>query len=563
MAGSFDLKPGTEDAPKIKVSFEDIRQGRAYLRIPFVGKLLLAHWSGAPWADRKPDAFLHALQVEVLAHREREQIVHGASRLGKSVLGGCRGLEAALLPGAKLAIVAARYDHVNHEFQYVAKGLKRLFGNRRQAFIDFKYRHSPAYHAYQIHSTWGAEVGGYSTDADEGAALLGQEFTHMVLGEGSHISKHILETKAMRALDGAMMNQTGPREIGSLYIFTTPKQYEGCSAAEWERVMKATNREPEKVGFGRVPWPQTVWLREANILENPAYDRSVYDARKATLTKAAFDEQYRGRMTFATGRIYEEFIETVHERPRPGAAAIRDMRLGVGIDTGAYFAAVLFGIDKAGIIWQLGEVYTQKVSIFDSTDEVREMVTEVLGPVYETEEWALLADRVELWVVDPASQHKIELNDLLDPVSISTPTRGQGAFDLLPTIDQCRALFRANRLFLLDDATWTLDQIKKYVWKQTKTVGSKVPVIREPRKDYDHVMDAMRFIVVPLMEMGPLEEAPPPVTVEEAWRNAQRDMVHGPLRAQLQRAEEFNPLAPVQPVPTERRGPFQKGRLPA
>jgi hypothetical protein len=132
--------------------------------------------------------------------------------------------------------VAARYDHVAHEFQYIYQGMRELFKDHPQAFQRLIFRHSQNYHDYDCHTVWGSRVRGFSTDSDDGAALLGQAFTRMILGEGSHITQDILEKKAMRAIDGALMKRGDgiETETGYLSIYTTPKGHEGCSAAEYE-----------------------------------------------------------------------------------------------------------------------------------------------------------------------------------------------------------------------------------------------------------------------------------------------------------------------------------------
>lgn len=527
------------------ITFDDVVSGRAYIRLPFVSKLLLCHWAGAPWFDRDPKAFLHPLQVEVLAHKEREQIVHGASRLGKSVLGGCHLICATALPYHKVACGASRYDHVSHEWQYLYRGMKTIFRNHGQAFQRLRFVHQTAYHDYDCHPIWGTRAMGMSTDSDDGAQFLGNEFTDVILGEGSHISADILDRKIKRATDGALMQRQDGRKVetGYMYIFTTPKGHEGCSAAEWERVHKQTKREPSKLEYGAVPFPESVWLREANILENPVYDRAVFEARKRSLSTAAFEEQYMGKMTFASGRVYAEWREDLHVVPMPPLDYLKKCRFGVGFDTGANFGAVLAAIGPDGIRWWLADVYTSQVTIDVSCAYVKEMVTNVLAPVCGTEDFEALSQRVDLWIVDPASQHKLEIIQALDiplgtPVSSRTSADRSGKMELIPSIDAIRAWFAADQCFLTEEATNAIDQMRKYIWKTVKSIGSKrAPVIREPRKEYDHVLDAGRMILLPLADEGPLTEPPPAYTLNEAWDMEQRERVHGPLRGILDAAD--------------------------
>jgi len=522
---------------KITISFQDILDGRAHLRIPWVGKLLLCHWMGAPWVDRKPGCNLHGLQAEALARRERLRIVHGGSGLGKSILGGCEIAIDTMLPQAKIGVVAARYDHVAHEFEYAFNGLRKLFrGKLDSAFPRFMYRNHGNNRIYEIDSVWKATVRGFSTEADEGASLLGQEFTKIVVGEGSHISTELYQKRIARALDRSLMNRQIGREIGVLVTFTTPKGYEGFTAEEVERIRRKSKGDLSSFELGKVDWPSTVWVREATVLENPAYSRQTFAARRASMTKQAFEEQWLGRMTFKTGLIYPEFDADVHVVEMPKADEIRGMRLFVGIDTGAYFGAVLVGLTPAHIAFVLGNVYTQKVKIDDSALAVREMIEEVLGPVHQTD-YVHLIGRIDRWIVDPASQHKLELIDLLEIDTIAHPSREQGQFHLLPTIDILRRAIATRKLFVVDTCSDLLDQLRKYVWKTTKTVGSKDPVIREPRKDYDHLCDALRFAAVPLIEEGPLLEAPDPVTFAEAWERERKDSVFGPLKRAMAAGE--------------------------
>jgi hypothetical protein len=546
--------------PQIQVSFADVLAGRAYLRIPLAGKLLLAHWAGAPWSDKDDNACLHALQVEVLSRKEREKIVHGASRLGKSVLGGCDALVATMLPHRKPAVVADRYDHVAHEYQYLYQGMRRLFAGHSQAFKRLAFRNQMNYHEYECDTIWGSRTIGISVQSDEGAQLLGRELTDVICGEGSHIPVDIFNTKLLRALDGALMQRShgANQEIGSLSIYTTPKGYEGCSAHEWERVKKQTKNQPEKLHYGNAPWAKTVWVREASIYENPAYNREVADARRETLDKRAFAEQYLGKMTFASGRVWRSFDEDKHAVAMPPAEYIRTMRLGLGLDTGAYTGIVLGGIGRDRKKWILGEVYTEKIpgGIYSSLDLAEEMLHEILDPVFGGPTIRTILDTILFTVnIDPASQHKPEITDRWD-VALSGPgTPDQKS--VLSTTDLVDKWFQADELFIVDSCTYTIDQIRKYVWKQMKAPTSAgAPVIREPSKVYDHLCDALRFLLVPLADFGPLDVPPPVLTWAEQWNARQKEMAFGPLNRALavgaQRDEMLGRTVLAPPRPARR-----------
>jgi hypothetical protein len=372
----------------------------------------------------------------------------------------------------------------------------------------------------------------------------------MIFGEGSHISQEILEKKAMRALDGALMErQDGlpSAETGYLTIYTTPKEFEGCSAAEWDRVMKQTKNEPRKLWYGVVPFEKSLWMREADVTENPAYSKAVYEARKSTLSKAAFDEQYRGKMTFKTGRVITEFNEDQHVfEGQPDPALVRKMTLGIGMDTGAQFGGLLGGIVKVGDVirrYKLGEVYLAQTYIYTCLDDMEEMVVQTLGPVFDTDDPELLFQSIPVFAIDPASQHKPEIHShwaKFDVALTSPPGLHGGKLELAPSLDVLRSWVASNAWWVSDDCQILIDQIRRYVWKQMKAAGMKnAPVIKEPRKSYDHLIDAARFLDFCLEVEGVREEPIPQMTLAAAMAKAQKDRVFGPLRAVLDEAREL------------------------
>lgn len=530
---------------EVELSVDDLIEGRAHIEWPLEAALNLCHWAGAPWADRNPDAYLHPLQVEVLGHRERELIVHGASRLGKSVLGGCEILIALHTMGTNCGVFAHRWSHVGHEFQYAHRGIRKLYGHHPSAIPRNMFRNQGNNQNYEIETVWNAKARGFSTGADDGAAALGQEFTQIVMGEGSRIKRSIRETMLQRAIDGALMNQRYPREdIGRIFIFTTPAGYEGCAAYRVDQIRRDYSNDVHACTYGKVPWVSTCWVREANILENPAYDRRAFDAAKKNLDWAAFEEQYLGKMVFKSGRVYAGFQEGSHVVDPPSPELVRDMRFAIGIDTGAYFGAVLLGLDRNNVLWMLGEVYTEKRDIDYSCDKIRERFLAILQSYLPSvADWETAAKRIKYCFVDPASQHKQEIKHRLG-MTVRIPFRHDGEFHVLPTIDQLRFKIQQGEMYALRTCTYFLDQMRKYVWKETKTPGSKEPVIREPRKDYDHLMDAFRFGGVPLIEMGPYVEPPPAMTLAEAQALQWQDMVFGDLKRKMASGER-NPESEV------------------
>ena len=533
----------------IRVSLLDVRDGRAFIHYGPKAKIALCEKAGAPWSDKDRGAKLSPVQREVLSRPEREKIVEGGSGLGKSVTGGCEILTEVMKPGSSTAVVAQRYDHVSAEFKYVIEGLRKLFPHK-QSFTRFSFKDQPNYHEYDVDSIWGSSVRGFSVESDEGSALLGKEFSKIVIGEGSNVSPDILDRRIWRALDRRLVHRTDgiERDTGFLTLFTTPRGFDGCSAAEWERVVSQTANKPENLHYGATDFARSVWIRTASVLENPAYDKKVFEARRETMDKTAFEETYLGLKRFKSGAIYREFEESKHVLSLPDNSVIRKMQLGVGFDTGAHFGCILAGLlePAPGIRqrWVLGEVYTQQETITSALSQVKGMLHDVLGPVFAPafagdvdQTFDVLRDVIELWAVDPASQHKLEITEYLD-VALYGPK-----LELLPSIERIRDWLGNGELYYAEGCTWLVEQTKKYAWRAVKTANTRSTASRagtmttEPRKGFDHLLDAERLVLLPLDDLGPRIEAPSPTTFAEMWERDRRERAFGTLRQQMEDAE--------------------------
>jgi len=519
----------------ISIGPSDLVSGRAFVKLSGAAKVKLCSLAGAPWSD-SPKAALSPLQTEILTHAERVKIIHGGSGVGKSVVGGCELLCEAVVPGSITGVVAGRYEHVGHEFQYLVLGLQKLFP--KHAFTRFVFKNQQNYHEYCVTTIWGSSSRGFSIESDEGASLLGRQFNLVVGGEGSHIPPYILEHRILRAMDRAIGDRG--RETGRLLLCTTPKEFEGCAAAEWERVMKETAGHPELLHYGAVSFARSIWLREADVLENPTYNREVYALREATLDPAAFDEQYRGKMSFKSGRIFKEFDDSRCVVP-VFPDAIRSMRLGVGFDTGSFTGIVLAGINSKNQKSVLGEVYTMKETIGTSLTLLKELLVEVLSPIGLTS-FEACRERIELWMVDPASQHKQEIIEFLNvPLSIPGSKGGAGKFELLPSLEVIRSWTENNEMLVSSSCPIFLDQLRKYSWKSTKPLArasAGILLAPAPRKEFDHLIDAFRFIAVPLSILGPLTVTQPGLSLHDSFREEMRESMYGPLREILNEARE-------------------------
>jgi hypothetical protein len=110
---------------------------------------------------------------------------------------------------------------------------------------------------------------------------------------------------------------------------------------------------------------------------------------------------------------------------------------------------------------------------------------------------------------------------------------------LIATLGQMNQWMLDDEFRVVDSCDTLLDQMNKYVWKTMKAAGLRgaAPVIREPKKVYDHLIDADRFMLLCLVEAGPLAEERDPVTWAEEWEREQRDRFWKPLQDQIEYAQ--------------------------
>jgi hypothetical protein len=175
--------------------------------------------------------------------------------------------------------------------------------------------------------------------------------------------------------------------------------------------------------------------------------------------------------------------------------------------------------------------------------EVERMVVTTLGPVFQHQEFGTLVKAIPVWAIDPASQHKPEIHAFWDDYDVglvSPPGLHGGKLELEPSLEIIRSWILTGTWMVSDDCQQLIEQIRRYVWKTVKTAGQKnAPVVKEPRKAFDHLIDASRMLDFALEIEGLLPEALPAMTMQAMMEKAQKDRIFGPLRAVLEHAGEI------------------------
>lgn len=516
-------------AQTVELTFESFLRGDAHLHLPFEAKVKILHMAGAPWNERDPHASLSGLQLKILKREERELLVLGGSGLGKSSLGGMFGVLEALVPGRNVAVVAATYKHVSHEFDYIIKGLKRLFGDLvNVSFPVFKNTNREKYADFHIETLWKTTVKGYSVDNQEGISLLGSGFDLVIMGEGDLIPTGVYNRKILRAMDRRAM-RTGPGyRTGRAVIFTTPAFGEGCASSLYERIMRDTNGDPEEMHYPNVAWPASVWMTMASVLENPSYDRQIYEERKRTLMKEdpqAFLEQYEGKIQRRANLVLNKFNPVTNIIEMPKHEHMREMRFGIGIDPGSKFACVLVGLDRNRRFYTLGEHYAEMWTVQENTDAIKEMCVDVLAPAFGGGTFDEVRHVIDAFWIDVSSEQQLEIEQALDV------TLDASKLDLEGSISHLNELMANSMFFVVDRCEQWIKDANRYT-RQAPKDAKWAPGERSDkvRKMYDHLADATRYILFGLENVGPTTEERKMPSFHEAFEAEQRQALFDDMR---------------------------------
>lgn len=458
------------------------------------------------------------------------------------------------------------YKHVLIEAALVEKGFKKLFGKTTQhAAPKLIFRDQKNYTEFQINTAWGSSVRGFSLGHGEGQQVLGEGYDHIVLAEGDLIPPELYRRRIKRALDRrAQKERNGYQNYsGSVSIYTTSHFGEGIASSEFNRVTDDDSDEPEVVdtipiGKGRAtvdvkrrakdygienrPWYSSVYVEQASVLANPAYSFEAYEASREEMIEEdpdAFYEQWHGEVRQRSGRVIKEFQKHRHVIPPPTNEKLCRMRLGIGIDTGVNFAAVLCGIDKNNVKYILGEAFTRRAHIYESAEELMHMCVDVLAEAFDVKtsgdvqkDFSKVKNFIDCWFVDKASQSKLELSEALDvPLEYAKlPLEG--------TLGQMRDLFSRDELYISEECVQWIKDVGRYVWRDKRLSENN----NLNTSSHDHLIDAARYIICGgLIPAGPLEEEEKaPHTFEEAYKEHIKEQLD--WKRSLREAEQLGIL---------------------
>lgn len=392
----------------------------------------------------------HAGQELFHASDARFKVLVAGARFGKSLAAARDVLPELLASDGRGWLVAPTYALARPEFRYLRDDLLHGLGAHLPTLVDGgRHGHS------RLVTDWGAEVLALSAQRPEG--LLGEELDWVILCEAAHLDGEVLP-RFLRA----RLSTRG----GRLVLTTTPRGY------NWVH-------ELYQLGLKGEPG----WHSQLNpTWDNPLIPPHEIASARAMLPEEAFDEQYGGRFTSPAGAVYREFEPARHvarglEAP-PGAIFYK------GIDFGYTnpFCCVWAAVDGEGRVLVLREYMRAGRTTDENAAAVRAVDDELIARGYvRGGAWADPSGATEMQTLRqngvPCSAAKADLRGGISLLRMALKDGPDGKPRLLVDAS-CRRLIREFGL---------------YRWEE----GSS-PQERVPRKQDDHALDALRYLVFAL-----------------------------------------------------------------
>jgi phage terminase large subunit-like protein len=249
-------------------------------------------------------------------------------------------------------------------------------------------------------------------------------------------------------------------------------------------------------------------LQGATVVLVDMDDNPHLDERTKHRVLAEYSDEERqarksGMFVHFAGLVYSEFDPERHVRP-----SLTDFPDEVevfgGIDPGLrHMAAVVFCfLDPDDNLVVFDEIALQGQTISEVCKEID----------LRLERWNV---RPRWWVIDPASRNKNNQTGRSDQMEFADhgifTSPGQNA--VRPGINKVKERLRAGKLQITADCPELISEFKKYRWSSPKR--SEDDAKERPVKRDDHLLDALRYVVMSRPLTPTTESAPQSMSVEE------------------------------------------------
>lgn len=407
----------------------------------------------------------------------RFRVICAGARFGKSMLAARDLLPIILTPGTNCAVIGPTYDLAEKEWRYIhedieALGLKRFaktWSMGKPGLIEF---------------IWGSRV--HMRSADNPASLLGEEYDGVILSEASQLDRRIWH-RYIRPRMGS--------RLGRVLIPTTP------SGLNWVR--EEFDRGVIQLRDGiRVDFAESAAAWQFSVLENPTFDPVEYLSAQSTLPEEEFAEQYDGRFTAMSGRLFPHFTRKacVVESPPQELHGLPVFR---SVDFGFSNPSVCLWVvyDAAGVAgapprtwWVVGEIYR------------RQLVTEDLAKQIRSHPWtvnhriiATIGDMADAQGRATLARHGVPCQAEMTRQTISEDANKEKPFETVPIqkawdagIRTLRAVMKQGRLRVAGECKETIRELLEATFADD---GSGKNKDKQTLGQDDHAIDALRYLV--------------------------------------------------------------------
>jgi phage terminase large subunit-like protein len=279
------------------------------------------------------------------------------------------------------------------------------------------------------------------------------------------------------------------------------------------------------------PWTKGR-LDEATVVlvdmdDNPHLDERTKRRALAGLSHEERQARKSGRFVHFAGMIYDDFSRNEHVVPEVSELP-RDVRVFVGIDPGMrHMAAVLWVYLTAD----------DRMVVFDELALQGHTVKQVAEAIHlRNQRWGREIDgrivplQPAWYVIDPAARNVVHQTGRSDQMEFTdhgiVTILGQNS--VTAGINRVKERLQAHRLVVAANCQTMIDQFRKYRWASPSRTESDPK--EKPVKSDDHLLDALRYVVMSRPAAPELEETSEQLSpLERAARRHQ----HGRRRRQI------------------------------
>ena len=410
----------------------------------------------------------HAGQRAFHDSEARFRVLCAGTRFGKSMCASYEVIPELLVPHTYVAIFAPTYKLGEKEFKYIYDSMliRQRIGCQNKVY-------NKAVGQMMIKFPWDSFVEVYSVENPE--SVLGGEYDHIILSEGSRISQDVLERYIMGRLGSRMGKMTVP---------TTP-----AGAGGW--LEEFFNR-----GQDRKSWPEyESW--QFPTWSNPHHPKDHIRQMKQIMSKENFSEQYEGKFVRFSGRVYAEFDTVIHRIPffRPDPSWRREC----GVDFGFVhpFACVWVAFDYDGNAYVYDE-YKKSGKIMREHADVMKYKTGT--------------DKVDFYWADPSARQQRE------ELASEGITTFEAQNDVAIGIERVRQRMFVNkatgkpRMFIMDNCVELIKELHGYHYMDSDSYSQR----ERPEKINDDLADALRYVFA--RKPSSTEKIEETVFVRDSWQ---------------------------------------------